>query len=170
MLNKENAIRMEKQPRKSGGPRTIFVFQCDHAGCRKEIKVRTGNDLLVSSGKCGAHSHVKRPFESIYNSLKNDWRKTPVELSYEDFLDFTKHNACHYCTANIPWVEFGTVDGEFISRSYFLDRKDNEGSYSVQNCVVCCTRCNRAKGNRYSYEEWYGMTTYFRDKNERHFL
>lgn len=40
--------------------------------------------------------------------------------------------------------------------------KDNSLGYSVSNCVVCCHRCNDAKSNGYSYEQWFGMTAYFR--------
>jgi hypothetical protein len=56
------------------------------------------------------------------------------------------------------------VDGKATSRAYQLDRKDNALGYSVDNCVVCCHRCNDAKSNGYDYEEWYGMTAYFRSK------
>jgi len=50
------------------------------------------------------------------------------------------------------------------SRSYKLDRMNNDSGYTKDNCVVCCWKCNQSKGNRYTYEEWYGMTAYFREK------
>jgi hypothetical protein len=34
--------------------------------------------------------------------------------------------------------------------------------YVEVNVVGCCKRCNIAKGNRFTYDEWYGMTEYFR--------
>lgn len=165
MLDSKNAIRIEKQKRKSGGPRTVFVFKCAYPECNKEIKSRSGKDLDEHGGKCAVHSHIKRPFESIYNGLLNDHRNPIIELTYEQFLTFTKIKICHYCFSTINWTEYSIISGNYKSRAYFLDRKDNLGPYSIDNCVVCCTKCNIAKGNRYSYEEWYGMTSYFRGKS-----
>lgn len=156
-------IRIERQPRKSGGPRKVLVLLCAYPDCKEEIK-RRPSELKNRSFYCSTHSHIKRPFESIYNGLFNDWRKTPVNLSYEEFLKFTEIKQCHYCLDPISWIEYSTVKGEYKSRSYFLDRKDNNGPYSVENCVVCCTRCNKSRASYFSYEDWYGMTEYLRKK------
>ena len=96
---------------------------------------------------CQVHAQRKRPFESIYNGIKNDWRGTEVDLTYEEYLEFTKITNCHYCNSPIPWKAYGP-------RAYYLDRKDNDERYSKVNCVVCCTEGNIAKGNRYTYDEW----------------
>ncbi len=165
MRNIEDAIRIEKQPRKSGGPRTVYIFKCLQDGCTNEIK-RRKDSLKTYSDYCLIHSHTKRPFESIYNGIVNSWRGTPVELTYEEFINFTKIDQCHYCLSNIQWQAYGTVGGNYTSRAYYLDRKDNTKSYSVENCVVCCTRCNKARSNSFTYEEWYGMTKYLRDKKK----
>lgn len=152
-LRIEDAIRVEKQPRKSGGSRTILVYKCSNQDCLEEIKIRKG-EFYKHSGTCQIHSHRKRPFESIYNTLKKDWRKTKLALTYEEYLSFTKIPDCYYCQDKIPWEPYGTVSGEYIGRAYFLDRKDNSGPYSVENCVVCCSKCNWMKGCWYSHEEF----------------
>lgn len=156
-----NIIQIIKEPRKSGGSRIIYKLKCSM--CPKIIKVRKSDYILSNfTGKCISCSHKKKPFQSIYNSLKNDWRKLNNTLTYKQFLNFTKISNCHYCLSNIKWNPYGIVNGSFVSRSYYLDRKNNKLGYSKQNCVVCCTKCNIAKGNRYTYKEWYGMTAYFR--------
>lgn len=165
MLNKKKAIRIEKQPRKSGGPRTVYIFKCKIFDCYNEIKARSGKDLLLRSGTCIIHSHRKKPFESIYNSLCNDDRNLKIDLTYDQFIEFTKIKKCHYCNYTIKWIEYPTIAGKFISNAYYLDRKDCDVGYSKYNCVVCCTRCNRGRSNAYTYQEWYGMTEYLRKKS-----
>lgn len=132
--------------------RTIRVYKCLADNCYNEVRIR--DDNKTHSGMCQVHSHRKRPFESIYNGLSNDWRQTPVELSYEDFIEFTKITECHYCGDNIPWSAFSSDSGQFISRAYFLDRKNHDLGYSRINCVVCCTECNKTRSNRFTYEEF----------------
>lgn len=161
MIN--NLIRIEKQPRLNGGPRTVYILKC--ADCEKTIKVRKNDyDKKKHSLKCQICSHRKKPFESLFNTFRLDHRKIINTLSFTDFLNFTKQKNCHYCNNTINWIEYPTVGGKFNSNAYYLDRKDNSEGYSVENCVVCCTKCNLAKGNRYTYEEWHGMTKYFREK------
>lgn len=162
MLDKTKALSVEKQPRKSDGPRTVYIFKCKEDECEETIKVRAGKELQYRTGYCYIHASQKRPFESIYNGIVNSWRGTPVDLTYEQFVEFTSIKNCFYCTKIINWEEYGVVKGKYTSRAYYLDRKDNTKSYSIENCVVCCTRCNKSRSNSFTYEEWYGMTEYFR--------
>ena len=161
MLDISKAVRIEKKERKSGGPRKTYIFKCEIPGCNEEIRCRV-DSLKTHSGKCLSHSHKKRPFESIYNSLRNDHRKLEVHLTYDEYLEFTRISKCSYCVRPINWTEFAYTEGKFISRSYFLDRIDNKLGYSKDNCVVCCTRCNRSRGDYFTYDEWVRMTECFR--------
>ena len=146
-------VSEEKTVRKSGGTRVVLVCKCSASDCQELIRVRR-SELITSKLLCKVHVHRKRPFEGVYNSIKRDWRKTPVELTYEEYLEFTKISRCYYCDAVIPWEPYGTVHGEFRSLAYYLDRKDLAGPYSAMNCVVCCTACNILRGNRFTYEEF----------------
>ena len=119
------------------------------------------------------HGLCKRPFESLFNSLKYHADKTGrgCSLTYEQFLflSYTSH-ACHYCGVPLAWQPFNERrNGSNYRGNYFLDRKDTTLGYSEANCVACCTQCNYAKSNRYSYEEWVVMTAAlrrFRDEQE----
>lgn len=155
-------ISIERQQRKSGGPRKVLILKC--FTCDNTIKVRSGEFTKKEKHLCKVCSHIKLPYESIFNSLKNDWRKVGFSLTYEDFIELVKITKCHYCYSEIERVPYATVEGKYKSRAYFLDRKDNDKGYSVENCVVCCTKCNRARSDKYTYEEWYEMNKYFRDK------
>lgn len=140
-----------------------YYFRC--AKCTKIIQCKPYY-LNKHSGLCRSCVMKKRPYEHIYkrfcNTAKTENHKN--ELSYEDFLNFTKQSNCHYCLKSIPWMEYCYFNNRYTRGGYFLDRMDNKKGYSNINCVVCCTNCNKAKGNRYTYEEWYGMTEYFRKK------
>jgi hypothetical protein len=120
--------------------------------CGKEQVVK-GTKLLngISKGcrSCN-NGWKKRPFESLYNVLclmAKD--RCDVLLSYEDYLTFTKTSICHYCGVNITWLPHG-----YNAHGHHLDRKENSLGYSKSNCVVCCSRCNRAKSDHFTYEEW----------------
>ena len=105
------------------------------------------------------HQSRLLPFESLYNQFKDTaYRHTHIiYFSFKEFLEFTKILKCHYCDAQIIWRPFKSdVPGQHST--YNLDRKNNSIGYTWDNCVVCCPRCNRAKGHLFSYEEWVVMT------------
>lgn len=109
---------------------------------------------------CGCLSRKLRPYEALYRRLKRDgprFRDIAVDLSYEEFVEFTKQDKCHYCLGPIVWKDYLTN-----GHGYNLDRKDNDSYYTNSNVVVCCKRCNLGKRDTFTYEEWYGMTSYFR--------
>jgi len=91
--------------------------------------------------------HPKRP-NMRHNSGK---RNLEFSLTYEEFVNFTKTDTCHYCEGQVVWVKHGH-DGNTFG-PYNLDRKDNTRGYVTGNLVVCCHRCNRVKSNYFSYEE-----------------
>jgi hypothetical protein len=99
-----------------------------------------------------------RPYESLYGQLlKNAKRRNyAVALTYEEFLTFTELTTCVYCGTLVSWTKFNRSKN---GSAYNLDRKDNTVGYTKQNCVVCCSDCNRAKGDRYTHEEWMCMAT-----------
>lgn len=105
--------------------------------------------------------HYKFPYKRTYSKIKSSCKKRNIELklTYEELVEFTKQKNCHYCGVGVTWVKHGKVN------RYNLDRKDNKKSYSKENCVVCCWTCNNSKGNRYSYGEWYQMTSFLRKIN-----
>lgn len=87
-LDKGKALRRDTKKRKNGGPRHLFTFECSKEGCSIQFTVRS-DYMEHHSSLCTKHSHVKRPFESIYLGIHRDWRDVKVDLTYEEFLDFT---------------------------------------------------------------------------------
>src|SRR5882672_12005776 len=94
-------------PNKEG--KTQWKCQCD---CGKTC-VLTGTSLTkrIPTHSCRCiqramirNSRCKRPFEWAYKKLVSNATKRGfiVEITYEDYLDFTKIPNCVYCLKNIP--------------------------------------------------------------------
>lgn len=89
-----------------------------------------------------------KPFQSLYNWFlqieKYRKKKVGINISFDDFVEFTKITKCHYCGDYIIWKQF-REQGK--SMSYNLDRINNSIDYTKENCVVCCWKCNKIKSN-----------------------
>lgn len=120
--------------------------------CGKEFDRRGSVLLTGKSPGCRScnNGYKKRPFESLYNFLVAQAKnRTTVRLTYEEYLSFTKKKNCHYCGVALNWKPHANS-----SRGHKLDRKDNSIGYTKGNCVVCCPRCNWAKSDHFTYDEW----------------
>lgn len=139
--------------------RWLCECQCE----KKTTKIISDNQLMTGGGtECCSFRWTngkasKKPYESLYNFfLKTaQQRGVSVSLSYENFLNFTFISECHYCGEPITWAKYNR---EKRGNGYNLDRMDNKRGYETDNIVVCCKRCNYAKGRWFTYEEWVVMT------------
>jgi hypothetical protein len=133
--------------------------------------VRSSNTLVQGRTRsCGClqkeetrAKHLLPPYMSLYRVLVRTAKQRDhmLELSYDDFVAYTKISRCHYCFALINWCKENRAHNKG-GYAYNLDRKDSRKGYTDENCVVCCGRCNRGKSNLFSYEEWRAMTEIFR--------
>lgn len=160
-MNKENAIRIEKRKRTdSNSYRTHYIFKCIKEDCNNEVSIRSGY-LNESTGMCYIHRSILRrirPFEKLYNTLKLKANNgIQVDLTYEEYLRFTKIPNCHYCYDLINWTEYSK------GYNYNIDRKDSYKGYSLDNCVVCCGICNFTKSNRFTYNEFVKIGNVIKD-------
>lgn len=116
--------------------------------CSCGRKKRVGGSHLLRDTKSCGHLIYKEPYRWLYNYMK--WiakrKKVPVDLTYEEFITFTKIDKCHYCGDKIVWNPHSN-NRKTLFR-YNLDRISNEDGYSVKNCVVACPTCNRLKGKK----------------------
>lgn len=159
-----------------GFPRGSSRYWC-RCDCGNELEVDGSSLNTGTSTSCGCKRiesirarQGKRPLEYKYNLLVSINQRTrphlEISLTYEEFMGFTKIDSCHYCSAKIKWVT-RACDREKLGYSYNLDRKDNDIGYTKDNCVVCCGRCNFAKGSSFTYEEWKHIGRAIREFRER---
>lgn len=154
VLKKENAIKIEIVKATKCSYR-LYYFNC--SSCYNEIKTRatylkTHSGLCIS---CSAKITIKtaqiknrlRPYEAKYNILKQKCPET--DLTYDDYLEFTKIPNCHYCEKTMNWEPYQTNN-----MGFWLDRMDNNIGHLKGNLVVCCGDCNRTKRDLFSYNEF----------------
>lgn len=147
--------RVETPKNNSPSKPTYWKCRCDCGSIRVIPAHNLRNSQTHSCGECYLNGPpYVRLFEVIKQNSKH--RKQECLLTFEQFLTFTKVDQCHYCHAPVRWVKFER-------KAYNLDRKNSDKGYSIENCVVCCQRCNFAKSNRYTYEEWFEMNRCFRE-------
>ena len=129
----------------------MWKCKCD---CGME-KIIWGQDLRNERIKsCGcstkemiSQSARKEPYWWIYYKLQFVAKRTkrPFNLSFQDFLQFTKIHTCYYCNCLVIWNPHFNKEVKYSG--YNIDRKDNSKGYTKTNCVVCCSLCNHIKGN-----------------------
>ncbi len=132
--------------------RGTYLCRCDCGNERVIAGSNLKNRTSKSCGDCGQRHNTLPPFMSLYNRLVADATRNgrEVRLTFSDFLAFTKISECHYCGASVHWRQRGCAKFSACN----LDRMHNELYYAVHNVVVCCVRCNRAKSNHFTYDEW----------------
>ena len=122
-------------------------------------KVSNAKADHVRLSDLGNARHYLTPFKRVHTNIKQRNKKLKFDtiLTYKELLPLMHLTDCHYCLTPLNRIPHGQKSG-----TTFLDRKDNEKGYEVDNLVPCCWRCNNGRGNLFSYEEWYGMTEYLR--------
>lgn len=90
----------------------------------------------------------------IFKSLKANAKKRGVlfEWTREEWMEWypTQSRVCVYCEIPIGRV---SGKGSVAPNAISIDRKNNDKGYSVENCVLCCRKCNTIKNKVFSYEE-----------------
>ena len=157
---------------KSGRAFSVWLCKCD---CGNEKEVQRSSLTRGSTKSCGCwlneiqqFGSLIKPYQALYNKLMSTMARrkrkfTEPAMMYEEFLEFTKTSECHYCAATIKWSAHAIIRN---GSGYNLDRKDNEIGYTKDNCVACCKRCNWAKLDHFTYEQWRDITAHMRTKPE----
>lgn len=144
---------------KGNNPRySLYLFKCIYCenttGSREHyLKKHSCQCRSCSSKKtikCAQQANRLKPYESRYRIFiaKTKGDKIPTDLTYEDFLEFTKVKNCVYCDKIMKWTPYDNNPG------HWLDRKYNDLGHIKTNLVVCCGICNMTKRDEFNYDEF----------------
>lgn len=92
------------------------------------------------------------PHADYFNHMRS--RSKPLgflfNLPSESFKNwfYETPNACEYCKRPV------TPKSENRMETLSIDRKNNSLGYTLENICKACNRCNTAKGNFFSYEQF----------------
>jgi len=135
-----------------GHPKWKCICDCGNIAFMSTSNLKRGKTNTCK--KCYVAHNSLRPYEALYNLLCRVAReRTPVNLSYEDYLSFVNIKKCEYCKEKIIWVPHINIKKGMRGSAYNLDRKNNSLGYTKENCVVCCGPCNQTKSDRFTYEQ-----------------
>lgn len=126
--------------------KTSAIKQQISCGCRSDLTGFTGKQ--------------RRSWNLRLQGYKNGAKKRGFvwELSFQDFVDISSKN-CYYCNiepqiwdcvSNAPSIQKDSpmsVWKDYLIYLNGIDRFDTTKGYTKDNCVPCCTYCNRAKSD-----------------------
>lgn len=143
----------------------VWKCKCDCGNICNIISRSLVHNRTKSCGCLHKERVRKEPYYHIYSSIKRrenyyESKDRKCTFSFNEFLEFIKITNCHYCGDEIKWWPHRAPKGN--GHPYNLDRKNNEMGYTIENCVVCCPRCNKMKHNL-SYKEFYEFTKPIRE-------
>lgn len=106
--------------------------------------------------KIDLSEHRARIFRQVLYAYKRSakLKNHKFLLSREEFIGLVEGN-CFYCGDPPKNLTKYTNNKEVKLLLNGVDRIDNLGGYTIDNCVSCCRICNRKKSNM-SYDEFIG--------------
>lgn len=83
------------------------------------------------------------------------YKKHKLNITKEDFLGWYRAQVqkCTYCDLTDLSLDKRLTRGRKTHR-FTIDRKDSGRPYEVGNLCLACWRCNKAKGDYFSFEEF----------------
>lgn len=141
----------------SNDNKVVWSCKCD---CGNTANICGKNLRNGDTKSCGCYrkyvsvkNNQKDPYYWTYHQLQKTAKDTNkiCQITFDEFLNhFVTVKHCHYCNSPIKWEPHRKRG---MSGAYNIDRKDNKIGYTVSNCVVCCSFCNRIKCHCLTYDE-----------------
>jgi len=128
------------------GDNDIWVCRCVCGSTRSVCGTSLKNGATKNCGHKGLCGVLETAaFMNVYRSYTWNAERRDIEfaLTEDQFRELTKMSCC-YCGCE-PRAVSKSGRSEYVYNG--IDRADNDKGYTVDNCVPCCTQCNKMKGN-----------------------
>lgn len=126
------AYRETNKEKMSAEKRVYYKANKEKISAYNKTRFEANRDKILAQNQSQS-----RKFSSYKCGAKQ--RNLPFNLTKEEFLSFWQAD-CSYC-------------GDWIA-TIGIDRIDSDLGYSLDNCVSCCSTCNRMKMDT-DEEAWY---------------
>lgn len=158
---------------KKVGKKVYYIVKCNK--CGGEIEMRKDaivDNKKVSCTKCKGNGR-KPKTDSVINVYRGVYiqgatsRSLSWELTDDQFANLIKGN-CHYCGESpkpIQYLRRYNKTSQQVSVNG-VDRKDSLIGYTIENCVPCCSMCNRMK-MAFSYNDFLNQISKINKIHER---
>lgn len=145
---REQKLQYHRQRRKNNYEKVLKMEQNYRDKNRRRIY-----DYLDSYRKS------KHPAWSAYIHLKSRSKRIgyPVIMTREEFYHWydATEEKCHYCDlTDLKFDKKRPYQAKYGVKRFTIDRKDNSLFYTLDNIVKACNRCNSAKNDIFSYEQF----------------
>ena len=145
--------------------RVFWEFNCD---CGAFIKQRVDKILSKKPQVTSCGCTRKKSFndglntdDRLINHIYFKYRQSAKRRNYSfelsiNFFSVLVKSDCFYCGSKPNRVQYNQSKKRNFIFCNGVDRKNNNIGYTEENCVSCCTICNRAKSN-FSFDffiEW----------------
>jgi 5-methylcytosine-specific restriction endonuclease McrA len=75
-----------------------------------------------------------------------------ITITKEEFIAWynNQEQKCYYCDRTLGEIKRDITEQKTHKNRLTIDRKDNNGGYSINNIALACRRCNEIKGNYFT--------------------
>lgn len=151
------------------GKNKTWLMQCTCGRVKRFWKysaIARQKSCGCETDEAGLSKEQRRMLNSRLHSYKSGAKKRGLDwdLTYKEFKELTE-KACVYCGTDPKRLNYfenaPSLQAESPNRDWEkytinfngVDRVDSSDGYNIDNCVPCCTYCNRAKSDM-SFEEF----------------
>lgn len=135
------------------------LVRCE-CGQEKDVRIESVVNGKQYSCGCNRKKNENSAQRKMFNNYKNSAinRGYSFDLTEQQFVSISTSN-CHYCGIE-PSNSKETYGDTFVLNG--IDRKNNTIGYVFDNCLPCCSICNRAKLDM-PYDDFVAWTRRFKN-------
>lgn len=157
-----NILNTEYHYTPKGDKVLIYICSCKTNNCPNPIRIWSSSSRHCGyCNDCADLRNRRKPYTYLFSSFINaqKHRNVKVDLDFEQFVSLCEDEVCHYCGSETIRDKHRAKKQ---SNAYMIDRKNNLLSYTIDNCVSCCWKCNDLKSDKFTYDEFLKLRAFIK--------